>query len=445
MDDKSSGVAPMAVALPVLACITVILDIPPLVWHFKHRNLAATSLVFWVVLSNILSTVNALIWSTDDVSNWWPGLVLCDIEVKLLLATTVGIPGGLACIMRNLALVLASEGSYLVPTRAQRRKRMAFDFFLSIGIPIYIMAIHYVVQPSRYYIFQIAGCLPSADDSWPTVILVWIWPSVLCLICAYYSVLVILRMRKYRQEFSAILSSSGSNLTKSRFKRLFFMTMTLIAIVLPVQFYVLYRNVSFPLIPYDWNAIHGPMWGDVIMVPTGGVVRFDLWIQIAVGFALFVFFGIGKEALNMYRDWLLRFGFGAIFPRLQPVSTRIPSTASTTKGFFSSRARIYFSKRLSTDTVTASFRTNSESIYPSTPSPRELQKSFPLLGTISEHESNARPEASNRARSITDDEKASPAASAPKPVPLFVRIIGSLHMPTALAHISLQRPPGSEV
>lgn len=90
------------------------------------------------------------------------------------------------------------------------------------------------------------------------------------------------------------------------------------------------------------------------MVPTGGVVRFDLWIQIAVGFALFFFFGIGEEALNMYRDWLLRFGFGAIFPGLQPVRTRIPSTASTTKGFFSSRARIHFSKRLSTDTVTAS-------------------------------------------------------------------------------------------
>lgn len=202
----------MAVALPVLACITVILDIPPLVWHFKHRNLAATSLVFWVVLSNILSTVNALIWPTDDVSNWWPGFVLCDIEVKLLLATTVGIPGGLACTMRNLALVLASEGSYLVPTRAQRRKRMAFDFFLSIGIPIYIMAIHYVVQPSRYYIFQIAGCLPSADDSWPTVILVWIWPSVLCLICAYYSG----KQEDGRIQCSTLIFTSASNPTHAQ-------------------------------------------------------------------------------------------------------------------------------------------------------------------------------------------------------------------------------------
>lgn len=134
------------------------------------------------------------------------------------------------------------------------------------------------------------------------------------------------------------------------------MTMTLIAVVLPVQLYVFYRNVSFPLIPYDWNAIHGKNWGDIILVPTGGVVRFDIWIHIAVGFAIFFFFGIGKEALNMYRGWLLKFGFGAIFPRLHPTGTRITSTTSTTKVSLSSRARIYFNKRLSTDTVTASLQ-----------------------------------------------------------------------------------------
>lgn len=90
------------------------------------------------------------------------------------------------------------------------------------------------------------------------------------------------------------------------------------------------------------------------MVPTGGVANFDLWIHIAIGFAIFFFFGIGKEALKMYRGWLLKIEFGAIFPGLHPAGTRILSTASTTKGSTSSRARIYIGKRLSTDSVTAS-------------------------------------------------------------------------------------------
>lgn len=186
MADNNFAVPPMAVVIPVLACIAIILDIAPLVWHIKHRNLAATSLVFWVILCNVLDAVNALIWPTEDVSSWWHGYVFCDVEAKLLLATTIGIPGGLACIMRNLALVLDTEGSYLVPTRAQRRKQLAIDIFLSMGMPIVVMAVHYVVQPSRYYIFQIAGCLTSFDDSWPTIVLVWMWPSVLCLIGVYY-------------------------------------------------------------------------------------------------------------------------------------------------------------------------------------------------------------------------------------------------------------------
>lgn len=218
MDDNTFGVPPMAVAVPVLACIAIVLDVAPLLWHIKHHNFAATSLVLWVVLSNIFGTINALIWPTGDVSNWWPGYVLCDIEAKLILGTSVGIPGGLACIMRNLALVLDTEGSYLVPSRAQRRKQLAFDFFFCIGMPIYIMAIHYVVQPSRYYIFQIAGCLTSFDDSWPTVILVWIWPSVLCLICLYYS-------GKYGYdgiEGPMLISISASNATHAQVPPRFF-------------------------------------------------------------------------------------------------------------------------------------------------------------------------------------------------------------------------------
>lgn len=177
----------MAIVVPLLACITITLDIGPFIWHVKHRNLAAACLVFWIVLLNVFDFINALIWPTDDVSNWWPGFGLCDVEVKLMLATTVGIPGSLISIMRNLALVLDTEGGCPIPTEAQRRRQLTIDFMLSIGIPIYMMTIHYVVQPSRFYIFQVAGCLTSYDDSWPTIVLMWIWPPILCVVAVYYS------------------------------------------------------------------------------------------------------------------------------------------------------------------------------------------------------------------------------------------------------------------
>jgi pheromone a factor receptor len=187
MDSQGFTLSPAAIALPVLACITMIINIPPFIWHVKNRNLSATSLVFWIVLTLFFDFINALIWPKDNIANWFKGFILCDIEVKLMLGATVGIPGSLASIMRNLAAVLNTEKAVIMRTTSQRRKQFIIDFIFSFGFPIYMMAIHYVVQPSRYYIFTIAGCVVSFDDSWPTVVLMWIWPSVLSLVGVFYS------------------------------------------------------------------------------------------------------------------------------------------------------------------------------------------------------------------------------------------------------------------
>ena len=94
------------------------------------------------------------------------------------------------------------------------------------------------------------------------------------------------------------------------------------------------------MIPYSWSRIHGPSWWHIILIPTVGSVTFDRWIQLAVGLTVFVFFGLGNDAMSMYRRWLLKLGFGKVFPALRQqtqASDRRPSTGSET-GSFSSRA-----------------------------------------------------------------------------------------------------------
>lgn len=179
--------SPAAVVVPVLACATMVINIVPFVWHVKNRNLAAASLVFWIILLLFFDFINALIWPNDDIVNWFKGFVLCDIEVKIMLGATVGIPGSLASITRNLAMVLDTDKPILSHSAAQRRRKLMIDILFSFGFPVYMMAIHYVVQPSRYYIYAIAGCVVSFDPSWPSVVLLWIWPSVLSLIGVIYS------------------------------------------------------------------------------------------------------------------------------------------------------------------------------------------------------------------------------------------------------------------
>lgn len=186
MADLSTSLPPTAIAAPVLSFIALLLDLPPFFWHLKHGNLAATTMVFWIILCLFFDGVNSLIWPTADTAHWWKGYVLCDIQVKLIGAWQAGIPGAALCIMRNLSKVLDTENTVLIPSKTMRRKQLAFDLFFCIGIPIYMISIHYIVQPSRYYIYQLAGCITSWDNSWPTIVLMAIMPPLLSLGAVYY-------------------------------------------------------------------------------------------------------------------------------------------------------------------------------------------------------------------------------------------------------------------
>lgn len=187
MDESAYPVYPSAIAVPILAALALVLDVPPLVWHINRRNLAAASLVFWIMLSNVMNFTNSLIWRTDDISAWWSGAGLCDVEVKLQIASSFGFVGSQVAIMRNLAKVLNTKSTVLSPSRSERRRETALGLMLCFGGPIYAMAIHYIVQPSRYYVFTISGCTVSYDSSWPKLVLILIWPPIMGIVVVYYS------------------------------------------------------------------------------------------------------------------------------------------------------------------------------------------------------------------------------------------------------------------
>ena len=197
MDNSTFPVTPNAVAVPILAMITLIIDVPPFVWYLKNRNLAASSLVFWVIIDNLMNFVNPLIWPTDNLQNWWHGQIFCDIEIKIMMAANFGVVGSMACIMRGLAKTLDTEHTILSPSRTQRRRQTIIDSLFCFGGPLYVMLIHYIVQPNRYYIFAISGCTSSFDNSWPKLVLVFIWPPIICLIDAYYSGTSMIRSKRF--------------------------------------------------------------------------------------------------------------------------------------------------------------------------------------------------------------------------------------------------------
>lgn len=184
---STNSVIPAGIAIAVLAPLVCILDLPPLVWHIRNRNTAAASLVAWIILHNLFTFINFLIWPTDDFTHRYLGAGLCDIEVKFMIARSVALPAASLCIIRQLANVMNTERTVLAPTKLQRRRGVAMDLIWCLGLPLLMMLFHYIVQPTRYILYGVSGCEPTVWGSWLEILLVCMPPLLLSLANAYYA------------------------------------------------------------------------------------------------------------------------------------------------------------------------------------------------------------------------------------------------------------------
>lgn len=304
-----------------LSCLALFGCLVPIWWHIRNRNLACCYLVGWLFLHNLIGLINSLVWPDGNSLQSYDGEILCDVEIKFIVAANAGTCGCIAAIARNLARILSASSSEVFQTKAVRRRRAAIDILLCFGIPIWMMSIHYIVQPSRYYLVSGMGCMPSVDNSWPSTVLLFIWPLVLTLAAIYYSALVIWRMHQHHKEFSAILRNSNSNVTTSRFLRLLLLSCTLIFIYGPINVYIFYLNISVPRLPYSWSEIHDPdVWNIIYRFPANPASEFDRYAPIVGAFLVFFFFGIGTDAMSLYRGVTRSIGIEKYIPKMSKLS-----------------------------------------------------------------------------------------------------------------------------
>jgi pheromone a factor receptor len=64
-------------------------------------------------------------------------------------------------------------------------------------------------------------------------------------------------------------------------------------------------------------------------------VLYDRWINLACGFLIFIFFGMGRDAKGMYREWLVKVGLGKLFPVLL-----VDSRESSQRGVSTNNSKI---------------------------------------------------------------------------------------------------------
>lgn len=138
----------------------------------------------------------------------------------------------------------------------------------------------------------------------------------------------------------------SNNTSKSRFMRLYLLCVLWVLAFVPLQAFVLFKNLSLFKSAFEWPQVHSPdTWSAVTTVPSGGVIYYDRYIWLTSGIVVFFFFGLGKEAVASYRSAMVSLGMAKILPRLSPdYEPTSRATLSSTVSSFGSKAKLFFTR-----------------------------------------------------------------------------------------------------
>ncbi|KAJ7455551.1 putative fungal pheromone GPCR, STE3-type [Mycena latifolia] len=314
-------------ALSASAFIACVLVLVPLPWHWRARNIPTLSIIAWLLLCNLTYGINAVIWA-GNVEIVVP--VWCDIATKLKIGATVGLPACCLCMALNLHAIASS----LTPPKRDRR-RVVVDLALCCGLPITIMALHYIVQGHRFDIVEDFGCRPAMYISVLSLLLVDLPPVIASFLALIYCGLALFFFFRRRVAFTHMLKDTNSVLTTSRYIRLMAMTTVLgtwNALVIGVGLWATYDEGFRPWT--SWSDVHSDFSRiqqfPLAEVPAGLLpVTYLLWAAVPISSALFFsFFSFGEDSTKEYGRfwrWIRR---NVLRLRDKPQSPEIPHAAS---------------------------------------------------------------------------------------------------------------------
>ncbi|KAG2006185.1 pheromone receptor [Coprinopsis cinerea AmutBmut pab1-1] len=284
----------------IIACLSLLLPLP---WHWRARNVATLSMIFWLFVSNLIYAVNALIWGDNVkiVAQVW-----CDITTKLIIGANFGLPAACFCISMHLEKVASLRNAQ--SSSVEQRRRRLIEAALCIGLPFAFMGLHFIVQGHRFDIIEGYGCRPHTYYSIPAIFIVWLPPLLASFGSLCYSAIA-LRHFVRRLTFAAHLNSSKSGLTTSRYMRLIAMAATQMIWAVTVTSYSLwFTSIAIPLRPWtNWEDVHSDFgrvdqFLDFFTPPHIKHSFYVLWWMVPISAFLFVaFFAFGKDAMDEYK------------------------------------------------------------------------------------------------------------------------------------------------
>lgn len=299
-------------AIITLSSLGVVLLIPPLAWHLKTKNTPAIVLISWLQLMDIKAIIDSSIWSGEDFSQKWQGHGWCDIMAKVEIGSNVGVSCAVACIAQNLYKVLKAET--IVPNALSWNK-LLIDLASCLCIPIFVMIATYLAQENRYSILRFSGCRTILSPTWVTLLVYAIWVLICSLLGLIYALRLLGVFYRRRRDARDILSCTNSGLSISQFARLLIFCFSVILLLFPFSMYPVFIDslevLGYHDMPEDnWLGI----WNQVQFVNTRKP-EYYTWVYVLVSILVFLIFGLGSDALSMYKGIATYLGMGPLLDK----------------------------------------------------------------------------------------------------------------------------------
>jgi len=288
---------------PAFAFVGFAMVLIPFPWHLQAWNTGTCLYMFWTGIGCLNLFINSIIWKGNAI-NWAP--VWCDISSRVYVAINVGIPTASLCINRRLYKI-ASVTTSTVPRR-ERRRAIAVDLAIGLGVPVLHLVSQYIVQGHRFDIFEDIGCFPFTYNTVLAFPLVYMWPLIIGVISAVYCCLTIRAFLRRRALFKELLSANN-NLTPNRYFRLMGLAAIELLGTIPFSCWGIYLN-SAGVRPWKgWKETHiyfsrvrqvpSIMWHQNRLFADG--LEMTRWTIVVCAFIFFGFFGFAEEARRHYR------------------------------------------------------------------------------------------------------------------------------------------------
>ncbi|ODV60784.1 Ste3p, partial [Ascoidea rubescens DSM 1968] len=286
--------------LIVLSSVALICLIMPVCVHIKNPDgIPYLSLFLWLTLLNIETLVNAIIWGGENFRSVWDGKVWCDFYAYINDASTTGICCAITGIAFHMYCIL-STNRFL---QFKRWKKNLIFLTICWAQPILIISLSYIVYTMRFAIFKFNGCIAAHSATWPTIVIIIMWPLIWSIIGIILSSLTLFRYFKNRKDAKDIFHCTKSGLTVAKFIRSILFCFLTLFILTPIL--VIYFIENFNIYDsYDWDKVHDKLMWSLSFYRSIDQPIYDRYVLSVLCYLAFIIFGLGKETHSKYKALL---------------------------------------------------------------------------------------------------------------------------------------------